>query len=238
MRKYGRSIPSGRWRGNCTASWSGQGSALGPGLESSPATVSRMRCSNLSHAVSGLSVRSSQLTRSASVLPSCRACTHTPATAGANQRDLWMTWPSRGNHERATRVQAESSGETGTVPGICGAWTTSRTSGGAAGESERTYCASRHSSSSVRNFWSIRSANDGIGVRSEEHTSELHSRPHLVCRLLLAQKKSGGHHILIPPHGSSRPDTLVHFTIQRALWVLTREQSQMLHGTELPRCLH
>src|SRR2546422_5292572 len=95
-----------------------------------------MRCSNLSHAVSGLSVRSSQLTRSASVLPSCRACTHTPATAGANQRDLWMTWPSRGNHERATRVHAESSGETGTVPGICGAWTTSRTSGGAAGESE------------------------------------------------------------------------------------------------------
>src|SRR3989442_16010400 len=27
-------------------------------------------------------------------------------------------------------------------------------------------------------------------VRSEEHTSELQSRPHLVCRLLLAKKKS------------------------------------------------
>src|SRR3989442_14536407 len=27
------------------------------------------------------------------------------------------------------------------------------------------------------------------GVRSEEHTSELQSRPHLVCRLLLAKKK-------------------------------------------------
>src|SRR3989442_10897509 len=26
-------------------------------------------------------------------------------------------------------------------------------------------------------------------VRSEEHTSELHSRPHLVCRLLLEKKK-------------------------------------------------
>src|SRR5690554_6986328 len=33
----------------------------------------------------------------------------------------------------------------------------------------------------------------GIGVfllRSEEHTSELQSRPHLVCRLLLEKKKS------------------------------------------------
>src|SRR3989442_9858625 len=29
----------------------------------------------------------------------------------------------------------------------------------------------------------------GTGVRSEEHTSELQSRPHLVCRLLLEKKK-------------------------------------------------
>src|SRR6266498_3147579 len=29
----------------------------------------------------------------------------------------------------------------------------------------------------------------GLGVRSEEHTSELQSRPHLVCRLLLEKKK-------------------------------------------------
>src|SRR3989442_10525174 len=28
-------------------------------------------------------------------------------------------------------------------------------------------------------------------VRSEEHTSELQSRPHLVCRLLLEKKKHG-----------------------------------------------
>src|SRR3989442_2188702 len=28
------------------------------------------------------------------------------------------------------------------------------------------------------------------GIRSEEHTSELQSRPHLVCRLLLEKKKS------------------------------------------------
>src|SRR5436305_2172130 len=30
------------------------------------------------------------------------------------------------------------------------------------------------------------------GLRSEEHTSELQSRPHLVCRLLLEKKKSFG----------------------------------------------
>src|SRR3989442_9392500 len=29
----------------------------------------------------------------------------------------------------------------------------------------------------------------GDGARSEEHTSELQSRPHLVCRLLLEKKK-------------------------------------------------
>src|SRR3989442_4655151 len=29
--------------------------------------------------------------------------------------------------------------------------------------------------------------------RSEEHTSELQSRPHLVCRLLLEKKKKGQH---------------------------------------------
>ena len=31
---------------------------------------------------------------------------------------------------------------------------------------------------------------DGLGPRSEEHTSELQSRLHLVCRLLLEKKKS------------------------------------------------
>src|SRR2546422_5048791 len=32
----------------------------------------------------------------------------------------------------------------------------------------------------------------GIGKRSEEHTSELQSRLHLVCRLLLEKKKKNG----------------------------------------------
>src|SRR3989442_11014944 len=31
-----------------------------------------------------------------------------------------------------------------------------------------------------------------VPARSEEHTSELQSRPHLVCRLLLEKKKSRG----------------------------------------------
>src|SRR3989442_11189825 len=40
----------------------------------------------------------------------------------------------------------------------------------------------------------LASAKEGIGIdeilRSEEHTSELQSRPHLVCRLLLEKKKN------------------------------------------------
>src|SRR5690554_7685821 len=34
-----------------------------------------------------------------------------------------------------------------------------------------------------------RQKSQAIGTRSEEHTSELQSRPHLVCRLLLEKKK-------------------------------------------------
>src|SRR3989442_6305706 len=35
-------------------------------------------------------------------------------------------------------------------------------------------------------------------ARSEEHTSELQSRPHLVCRLLLEKKKKYLHYITTP----------------------------------------
>src|SRR2546422_9320329 len=47
-------------------------------------------------------------------------------------------------------------------------------------------------------FWKdwIRLFNAGLtgrGSRSEEHTSELQSRLHLVCRLLLEKKKNGPH---------------------------------------------
>src|SRR3989442_11675892 len=36
--------------------------------------------------------------------------------------------------------------------------------------------------------------------RSEEHTSELQSRPHLVCRLLLEKKKSKSPHSVLHNH--------------------------------------
>src|SRR5690554_7783111 len=37
--------------------------------------------------------------------------------------------------------------------------------------------------------FSVSNDNEVVNVRSEEHTSELQSRPHLVCRLLLEKKK-------------------------------------------------
>src|SRR3989442_10406377 len=39
--------------------------------------------------------------------------------------------------------------------------------------------------------------------RSEEHTSELQSRPHLVCRLLLEKKKKT-HYRCVPPEHTHR----------------------------------
>src|SRR5436305_12042956 len=45
----------------------------------------------------------------------------------------------------------------------------------------------------------------GKKMRSEEHTSELQSRPHLVCRLLLEKKKTprhSGRASSTPPPGS------------------------------------
>src|SRR5436305_11989203 len=47
--------------------------------------------------------------------------------------------------------------------------------------------AGRYSPESSRRRECIRSPD---GPRSEEHTSELQSRPHLVCRLLLEKKKN------------------------------------------------
>src|SRR5690625_5832106 len=48
----------------------------------------------------------------------------------------------------------------------------------------------RSSVRSVTTMWSSRSAAWWPGPRSEEHTSELQSRGHLVCRLLLEKKKT------------------------------------------------
>src|SRR5690625_6178243 len=40
------------------------------------------------------------------------------------------------------------------------------------------------------NHWAGRHARNRVEKRSEEHTSELQSRGHLVCRLLLEKKKT------------------------------------------------
>src|SRR5690554_7341644 len=40
-----------------------------------------------------------------------------------------------------------------------------------------------------RDSAAIKVVKEHFGARSEEHTSELQSRPHLVCRLLLEKKK-------------------------------------------------
>src|SRR2546429_3170847 len=47
-------------------------------------------------------------------------------------------------------------------------------------------------------------------ARSEEHTSELQSRLHLVCRLLLEKKKKPVHGVLTPPYKSEIHRSDVH----------------------------
>src|SRR2546429_5721998 len=49
-----------------------------------------------------------------------------------------------------------------------------------------------HNNSRLRDSGEVGSRNSRLTVRSEEHTSELQSRLHLVCRLLLEKKKSVG----------------------------------------------
>src|SRR5437870_10313137 len=53
------------------------------------------------------------------------------------------------------------------------------------------------SSSRMRASRPAESGSEGSG-RSEEHTSELQSRGHLVCRLLLEKKKKQQHHLDLP----------------------------------------
>src|SRR5436305_11518630 len=54
----------------------------------------------------------------------------------------------------------------------------------------------------------------GRSRRSEEHTSELQSRPHLVCRLLL-EKKKNTNTVSLEPQTSQR--SIVDYTITTAL---------------------
>src|SRR2546422_2280291 len=67
------------------------------------------------------------------------------------------------------------------------------------------------------------------GERSEEHTSELQSRLHLVCRLLLEKKKNNSGHIqVLTPQRN-----LTHRAVVDARWPLHRNWSRTSH----PRAL-
>src|SRR5689334_24622163 len=57
--------------------------------------------------------------------------------------------------------------------------------------------------------------------RSEEHTSELQSQFHLVCRLLL-EKKNLTHH---PPHHKKHPDDVPDY-----IYVFTTLSRHLLHS--------
>src|SRR5437870_10935696 len=53
----------------------------------------------------------------------------------------------------------------------------------------------------------------GIDVRSEEHTSELQSRGHLVCRLLLEKKKATPYAMAAHRHIVCKPPLINRFAI-------------------------
>src|SRR5687768_17963550 len=77
-------------------------------------------------------------------------------------------------------------------------------SSGNRGRSRPANCPTRSATRPTRSSW-----------RSEEHTSELQSRLHLVCRLLLEKKKKFNHSkhdssdipvtTTLPPHRHSKP---------------------------------
>src|SRR3989442_8656106 len=68
---------------------------------------------------------------------------------------------------------------------------------------------SRRASDSSTSSWLSWISGRSVACRSEEHTSELQSRPHLVCRLLLEKKKTAQRLLLdhepIHPAGSLGP---------------------------------
>src|SRR5687768_17953455 len=57
--------------------------------------------------------------------------------------------------------------------------------------------------------------------RSEEHTSELQSRLHLVCRLLLEKKKKKKKNNEQNNHRNNKPEHSTHRTHSRTLWCRT-----------------
>src|SRR5690348_17629342 len=71
--------------------------------------------------------------------------------------------------------------------------------------------------------------------RSEEHTSELQSPVHLVCRLLLEKKKQHKYKIQIVPQPcqSTRPPVTAHIALLHCL-TLFLPHSSALHSSLLP----
>src|SRR5258708_29824571 len=57
---------------------------------------------------------------------------------------------------------------------------------------------------------SRRSLASASGARSEEHTSELQSPDHLVCRLLLEKKKKNEPHVEVRPNGHAIKQDAAH----------------------------
>src|SRR3989442_11292356 len=58
-----------------------------------------------------------------------------------------------------------------------------------------------------RQLWTVLRSPHIDKKRSEEHTSELQSRPHLVCRLLLEKKKNNQATIAV-----NSPSIMTHYT--------------------------
>src|SRR3989442_5396143 len=58
-------------------------------------------------------------------------------------------------------------------------------------------------------------------LRSEEHTSELQSRPHLVCRLLLEKKKKNNERSNVSPITTSSTDAKLRHLRSLPLWART-----------------
>src|SRR3954453_9166294 len=72
-------------------------------------------------------------------------------------------------------------------------------------------------------------------LRSEEHTSELQSRPHLVCRLLLENKREAEHTQAIERHGRlvDQLDEEVRDQREDGLFFLIKRRPQ--NSARLPR---
>src|SRR3989442_11303320 len=77
--------------------------------------------------------------------------------------------------------------------------------------SSATYASNGTASSGVCTPGAVIRPSTCIRPRSEEHTSELQSRPHLVCRLLLEKKKKKDYALRVV--GKDTPHTAASFDV-------------------------